>query len=58
MNGEAAQIYALRLHHGCTLDCGTRVKRVIGGWIYTDVDDRGNVEATTYVPFSDEFKIE
>ena len=55
MTNEAARLYDLRLHHAHTLDCGTRIKRVIGGWIYTHFDDRGNTEATTFVPFSDEF---
>ena len=55
MTDEAARLYDLRLHHSCTFDCGTQVRRVIGGWIYTYFDERGNTEATTFVPFSDEF---
>ena len=56
MNDEAEQLYDLKLHHSCTLDCGTKIKRVVGGWIYTDVDERGNTESTTFVPFNDEVK--
>ena len=55
MTDEAKRIYELRLHHAFTLDCGTQVRRVVGGWIYVFFDERGNTESTTFVPYSDEF---
>ena len=55
---EAVDIYALDLHVQIEVVDALHVRRVPGGWIYTEYDKDGEDTyiSSVFVPFNNEFK--
>lgn len=55
---EAKELYNLKLHQEELIDSALFVRRVVGGWIYTQWHQTEEIVlATTFVPYSEEFKV-
>ena len=58
MENLDATIYTIKLHESITLQCGTCIMRVPGGWIYNCWDQNKDMpKSGTFVPFDNGFQV-